>query len=177
MDFNLLTNSSLTAPTHTNDLNYRGAVEADRPALFNIFVRNHDLCRFAPAKDSVPLIHLMETQFNVREKQNAQHFPAMQTVVATADNRIVGYFSFEAREKDVFVIDIAVHPDFQRNGYATQFLNRLKVHAKTQRLPLTLQVSYNNSAAVKLYDKAGFVRYGLNSDNQHFSMKWDFQTS
>ena len=59
------------------------------------------------------------------------------------------------------ITNIAVHPDYRRKGLGAAILRSLLRHAKDAKLEsVSLEVRVSNTAAIKLYEQAGFVEAG-----------------
>jgi [ribosomal protein S18]-alanine N-acetyltransferase len=60
------------------------------------------------------------------------------------------------------VMNVAVHEDYRSQGIATMLLNRLfELTAADDRRGYTLEVRVSNGAAIRLYEKLGFVARGV----------------
>lgn len=60
-------------------------------------------------------------------------------------------------ESHYYLYDFEIHEPFRGQGYGKRFLSGvLKLLARRRRLPVSLQVSQSNPAAVGLYEKTGF---------------------
>src|SRR3954449_3082528 len=75
--------------------------------------------------------------------------------------QLVGYV-INSRYVDAWhVMNVAVDPEFQRRGIATQLLERLfELTADDERRGYTLEVRVSNADAIRLYEKLGFERRG-----------------
>jgi ribosomal-protein-alanine N-acetyltransferase len=75
--------------------------------------------------------------------------------------QLVGYV-INSRYVDAWhVMNVAVDPDFQRRGIATQLLERLfELTVDDERRGYTLEVRISNADAIRLYEKLGFERRG-----------------
>ena len=75
------------------------------------------------------------------------------------DERLIGYI-VNSRYVDAWhVMNVAVHPDYQRRGIATRLLERLfDITRDDQRRGYTLEVRVSNTDAIGLYEKLGFER-------------------
>ena len=74
----------------------------------------------------------------------------------------VGHAGFTAVADEGYITNVAVLPQFRRNGAATELTRALIAKAKELKLSfLTLEVRESNSAAIALYEKHGFLRVGL----------------
>jgi ribosomal-protein-alanine N-acetyltransferase len=76
--------------------------------------------------------------------------------------KLVGYI-VNSRYVDAWhVMNVAVDPDYQRRGIATQLLERLfELTAGDDGRGYTLEVRVSNADAISLYEKLGFERQGV----------------
>jgi [ribosomal protein S18]-alanine N-acetyltransferase len=76
--------------------------------------------------------------------------------------QLVGYV-VNSRYVDAWhVMNVAVDPDYQGRGIATQLLERLfELTANDGRDGYTLEVRVSNAVAIQLYEKLGFEARGL----------------
>ena len=83
-------------------------------------------------------------------------------IVATVEEKIVGYSGFWCIIDEIHLNNIAVLPQFRRRGIAKALLSAT-IEYGLGRLTekMTLEVSAQNSAAVELYRNFGFVEEGV----------------
>jgi ribosomal-protein-alanine N-acetyltransferase len=85
--------------------------------------------------------------------------------------RLMGY-TINSRYVDAWhVMNVAVDPEYQRRGIASQLLERLfELTAGDERRGYTLEVRVSNQDAIRLYEKLGFeprgIRRGYYTDNR-----------
>jgi ribosomal-protein-alanine N-acetyltransferase len=85
--------------------------------------------------------------------------------------RLMGY-TINSRYVDAWhVMNVAVDPEYQRRGVASQLLERLfELTADDERRGYTLEVRVSNKDAIRLYEKLGFeprgIRRGYYTDNR-----------
>ena len=85
-------------------------------------------------------------------------------LVARNASKIVGYLGTWLILNEIHVTNIAVKPDFRRQGIAEQLLGSLFNQAKLQDIDaITLEVRASNHSAQKLYQKLGFKTMGVRS--------------
>lgn len=83
-------------------------------------------------------------------------------LVATIDDHVVGYIDFSEVWDEVHLRNIAVCPDCRNKGIASILLaHMMTVTAKKGAQWATLEVRRSNIAAIKLYEKFGFVLTGV----------------
>lgn len=84
---------------------------------------------------------------------------------------LIGYV-INSRYVDAWhIMNVAVDPEHQRRGVASQLLERLfEVTRDDERRGYTLEVRVSNEAAIRLYERLGFeargVRRGYYTDNR-----------
>lgn len=91
--------------------------------------------------------------------------------IDTNTNRIVGFIYFyekDEREKTIIHLNhIAVKPDWQKQGIATELINRMEKYAKENKISkISLDVTLENKSAVLLYKKLHFkeIRMHMEKD-------------
>lgn len=61
--------------------------------------------------------------------------------------KVIGYLVFEIRKKYLSIINLAIHPDFQRQGVATELIKNLKTRLSEGRTKMKAEVAdYNLDA-------------------------------
>jgi len=83
-------------------------------------------------------------------------------VDAEAGEVLVAYLIISRYADAWHVMNVAVHDDYRGNGVATQLLNELfELTADDGRRGYTLEVRVSNTAAIRLYERLGFVARGV----------------
>lgn len=80
-------------------------------------------------------------------------------VAVNSENQIIGYAGVlvVAPGVEADVLTVAVLPEYQKQGIATQFMARLEKWALSKSAPaMMLEVGIDNSAAIDLYTKLGY---------------------
>lgn len=82
-------------------------------------------------------------------------------LVALEGTLVVGYVGSQTVMGETDMMNIAVHPDFRRQGIGEALINALVSDLKQRGSRcLTLEVRASNSAAQSLYEKLGFSLVG-----------------
>jgi len=82
-------------------------------------------------------------------------------LVAMEGDCVAGYVGSQTVLGETDMMNIAVHPDFRRQGVAEALINALVTELrKLGSRSLTLEVRASNEPARKLYEKLGFVQVG-----------------
>ncbi len=80
----------------------------------------------------------------------------------STDGRIVGYCGLYAAADEGEITNVAVDEPFRRRGIADSLLRMMKDQARAAGIRMIfLEVRCSNDAAVRLYEKAGFVTCGI----------------
>ena len=82
-------------------------------------------------------------------------------LVATEGDRVAGYIGSQTVMDETDMMNVAVHPDYRRNGIAEALVNDLVENLKKMGSHcLTLEVRASNMPAITLYEKLGFSEIG-----------------
>jgi len=88
--------------------------------------------------------------------------PLCHDLVAVTGRRIAGYISFLVVLDEIHLRNIAVHHDMKRRGTASRLVAEMfRISSCRGAHWCTLEVRKSNSAAIKLYNKFGFVISGM----------------
>ncbi len=81
--------------------------------------------------------------------------------VALCDGKIVGYIGSHNVLGEVYITNVAVFPEFRRNGVGSALVEYLLDQMKSENAEfVTLEVRKSNLNAVSLYEKCGFEKVG-----------------
>lgn len=122
--------------------------------------------RGASALDAAELAQLENTQpFCAHWQQQgwlceiAQ--PTSQIWCAEIAGKIVGFAAMRLVSGWGEIVNVAVHPQYCRQGIGFRLIRKLLSLAQQQQAQqLTLEVNIRNRAAISLYSKAGFTEVG-----------------
>lgn len=82
-------------------------------------------------------------------------------LVAVDNDNVVGYVGSQSVLDYADMMNLAVSPDYRRQGIGESLINALVAHLKTKHiLALLLEVRVSNTPAIALYEKLGFVQIG-----------------
>ena len=89
-------------------------------------------------------------------------------LVAAEDDRVIGYVGSQSSIDEADIMNVAVHPDFRRQGIAEALINRLVADLKERDIhALLLEVRVSNTPAITLYEKLGFSQVGRRKNYYH----------
>ena len=82
-------------------------------------------------------------------------------VAVDANDKVVGYAGLQVVLDEGYIANVAVFPEYRRQGIAGQLLQVFMNFAEANRLAfLTLEVRASNQAAIALYANRGFEEVG-----------------
>ena len=82
-------------------------------------------------------------------------------LVATEGETVAGYIGSQTVIDETDMMNVAVHPDYRRQGIAEALVNTLVENLKEMGSRcLTLEVRASNAPAIALYEKLGFLEIG-----------------
>ena len=82
-------------------------------------------------------------------------------LVAVEGESVTGYIGSQTVMEETDMMNVAVHPDFRRQGIAEALVSGLVEQLKTMGSHcLTLEVRASNAPAIALYEKLGFAEIG-----------------
>ena len=82
-------------------------------------------------------------------------------LVAVNGDQVAGYIGSQSSIDEADVMNVAVHPDYRRQGIAESLIEALVAELKNRSIhSLTLEVRASNAPAISLYEKQGFVQVG-----------------
>ena len=79
-------------------------------------------------------------------------------VVATVDEKVVGYMGLQVFCGEGYVTNIAVLPEYRRQGIAKMLIEK---QLQNEMSFITLEVRESNLPAVRLYESCGFENVGI----------------
>ena len=89
-------------------------------------------------------------------------------IVAVNDGMLLGYVGSQSVLGWADMMNLAVHPDYRRQGVAEMLVETLIEHLmKNDVTCLTLEVRVSNSPAIALYQKLGFGEVGRRPHYYH----------
>lgn len=85
--------------------------------------------------------------------------------VAFCEGKIAGYIGSHNILGEVYITNVAVFPEFRRNGVGNRLVEFFVNQMKSENAEfITLEVRESNSNAISLYEKCGFQKVGQRKD-------------
>ena len=91
--------------------------------------------------------------------------PIARYLVAKIDNKVVGFIGTWIVLDESHITNIAVHPNYRKQGIASKLLEKFLNYCKGQGcVAYTLEVRSGNKAARALYEKYNFKQDGVRKE-------------
>ena len=104
-------------------------------------------------------MQIFSDAWSLRSIQDAVESPCMTLYAALSEtDELMGYLFFMQVLDEAEVANIAVSPDFRRNGVASCLLDTALENVEAD---IFLEVRASNAPAIALYEKYGFRQYGV----------------
>ena len=88
--------------------------------------------------------------------------PLSHFFVAVLGGAVIGYYGFIHILDELHILNVAVSPDFRGRGVGTLLMKDLTERAYSlSARAVTLEVRQSNVAAIRLYERVGFVLSGV----------------
>ena len=82
----------------------------------------------------------------------------LMIMINTTNEEVIGYCLYQVLFEQAEILRIGTHPDYQRQGIASQIFAELNEVLETQQVEaLLLEVRADNTAAIALYEQQGFM--------------------
>lgn len=92
--------------------------------------------------------------------------PIATYFLAKMDEKIVGYCGVWLVSGEGQITNIAVLPEYRKNGIASRLLKKVMEHSKGAE-QIILEVRESNAPAIGLYEKFGFFKAGIRKNFYH----------
>jgi len=117
------------------------------------------------SENDIPALVLIEkaTQFTPWSEDTFYQciFFGAKSWVIEVDDHVVAFVLFFSKIGEGHILNIAVHPNYQRHGYGQQLMKKILTVAEEEKLTkLYLEVRCSNVGAIALYKKMGFYTIG-----------------
>jgi ribosomal protein S18 acetylase RimI-like enzyme len=103
------------------------------------------------------MLPILAQQYRAQQLGYRSTFPNAQYWIIEQHGERIGRVLVDVSEVELHLIDIAFLPQARGQGNGTHLLQTLQQLATQARIPLSLNVSHTNPAALKLYLALGFV--------------------
>lgn len=142
-------------PVLQHCLQYRPITDNDQAFLLGLYASTRvDEMAIVPWTDEQKS-EFVSMQFNAQHTFYQQQFNQASFDIVLLGEQMIGRLYVDRREQEIRIIDIAILPDYRRQGIGQQLLQTLLNEAAQSDKAVTIHVEKNNPAR-SLYDRLGF---------------------
>ena len=101
-------------------------------------------------------------RFNRRAMRFFAQAPGSISLIAESGVKLVGFCVVQVKEQVGYVVTLDVAPEWRRHGLAMRLMKELEMQARAAgAMEMALHVFVGNLAAIRFYERIGYVRTGL----------------
>lgn len=132
--------------------------EADRTFLYGLFVAARAADMAAMPIDAAAKDFLLRAQYRSMTATYRHDYPSARWEVVKSMGEPIAYLVTDVGDRFVTYVDIALSPQAQGRGLATQLMTMALEEPRRLGLPAQVNVLERNVASLKLCERLGFVR-------------------
>ena len=160
---------SIDPPIQGTCLHLQAVQEGDTPFLMELYASTREGELNSTGWDSQQRQTFVEMQFRLREAHYRLHFPQSRFDLVVKGEERIGSIRVQVSDIEFRVVDIALLPAHQGQGYGSLLLRQVQSQAAEARLPVRLHVVLH-SDAIKLYERLGFR--SVQTNGCYLGMEW-----
>ena len=97
----------------------------------------------------------LRMQFEAQDQYYKETYQGAEYQIIECDDKPVGRLYVHRRKNEIRIMDIALLPEFRKQGIGTTLLEEILEEGKNRNLPVTIHVERFNPA-LHLYERLGF---------------------
>jgi len=163
-----MSTDSVATPIGTIGL--RDEAESDADFLYGLFAARKLAEMQAMPLDEAGKEQLLRMQYRSMSYTYRTQFPNARFSVLVLNNEPVGRLIVDTDAERVYLVDIALMPQWHGRGTGQALLQELQRQASALGVPVTSQVMVNNAASLRMHEKAGFRIVGDSFPS--YSLAW-----
>lgn len=143
-----------------HNVSFRSYHQRDNEFLFNLLklsMAEQIIENYGEWDDGIELTYLEESITNYPYE------------IILLDSKEVGCLSIQESTHQYFINEIQLLPEYQSQGIGTEIVKRLIRKAEVYNKSIRLEVFHTNTAAIKLYERLGFIK--IDENEKHTVMK------
>jgi ribosomal protein S18 acetylase RimI-like enzyme len=131
--------------------------DADLPFLFGLYASTRAEEVAATGWLLEAQLQFLRGQFDAQHHHYTTYYPDAEWLVVEHGGHSVGRLYVEEWPSQLRIIDIALVPDAQGQGFGSALLADIFARARAERKKVSIHVEKNNSA-MRLYERLGFAK-------------------
>lgn len=154
-----------------SSISLRPATQADEEFLYTVYAstRRDEVAAFG--WDEAEQQAFLRMQFGLRERSYRMQFPFAEYSIILLDGAPAGQMIVNRTADAIQITDIAVLPEYRKNGIATSLIGDLQDESRKAGKPLTGHVDRQNEIALRVWSRLGFIVTG--ETEVLFEIEWN----
>jgi len=153
----------------SDSIQFRPARVDDQDFLYKVYASTRSdievMCLGSNEKSQ-----LLQMQFAAQTHAYKASFPDASYLIIMLSNVPVGRLYVNRPGEEIFIIDIALLPEYRGQGIGSRLMTGIFDEASRTNLPVLLTVAIDNTAAFDWYETLGFEK--VEDQQTHFRMRW-----
>jgi ribosomal protein S18 acetylase RimI-like enzyme len=136
-------------------LQFQSITDSDLPFLYEVYssTRMEEMKSTGWSKEQIN--QFLTMQFNLQHSHYTKHYPNANFDIVMLKDQQIGRLYIDRGEHDILIIDIALLPQYQKQGIGYQLMKSILDEAKEKNLLVHLHVEKYNPA-LQFYFRLGF---------------------
>ncbi len=152
-------------------ISLRSISDGDLPLLYRIYASTReDELKIVPWSDAEKERFLRQ-QFEAQHSFYQEHFSEGSYDLILAGEDPAGRLYVDRRADEIRLIDLAILPEYRRQGIGRSFLDNLLLEAREASVPVRLHCLPDNDSMVSLCKQLGFEQTG--ATGVYVLMEWN----
>ena len=156
--------------THMGSIALRPTGSDDEEFLLRVFASTREAEREAADWSDAEWDAFIRTQFSCQKEHYEQHFPTAERRIVLRDNEPAGQIWVWRTGTQIRLLDLAILSSHRNAGIGSHLIRELQDEATASGRPLYHMVERDNRAALRLYERLGFVVF--DEQGMHLQMEW-----
>jgi ribosomal protein S18 acetylase RimI-like enzyme len=152
------------------ELSLRPAAAEDEPFLFEVYASTRRAEVADWGWDDAQRDAFLQSQFRAQQQSYEMHYEGAESQLILLEGKLAGRILVLRSELEILGVDIALLPEYRGAGIGSRLIGQLQAEAAATGKRFVFQVQRTNQAAIRLYQRLGFIVVGGN-DFTH-SMEW-----
>jgi len=142
-------------------IEFRPITEEDIEFLYKLYASTRAEEMAMTGWNEKEVAEFLRMQFNLQHVQYMENYKQNGTFeIIMVNGAPAGRLYVQRKKDDIRIIDIALLPEFRRQGTGARIMKELIAESDRENLPLSLHVEQNNPA-LGLYERLGFEKKDL----------------
>ncbi len=143
--------------THFNNISFRAINDQDQEFLYQVYASTRLMELAVTGWTQEAVDNFLRQQFDFQHQDYMKNYRSAQFDLILGDHNPIGRLYLDRRQKEIRIIDIALLPQFRRQGIGAGIFRDLINEADEHQLHLSLHVETDNPI-LPFYERLSFKK-------------------